>query len=184
MSDNKIIEPTKDQIRVLGRDPEGRPTIGFSVYEVPLDDKTPDYDPDVLASTEEADKYRSFHRVEYQRPPSHGYLCIDVLQQLWGRPWDQYALNMLGAVRPSCIRVIEHNEGMTADSVSWRVTVVLDEDDRTIKGIKQECNVGTTGASHGHGLRKYSVGADPTPQNFFVNTRGLAKLTLDKEPAE
>ncbi len=181
MSDDKIIQPTKDQIRVLGRDPEDRPTIGFMVHEVPFDDNTPDYDADVLASTAEADQYRSTHLVQYKQPPSHSSLCLDVLQQLWGRPWDQYALNMTMAVRPTCIRVVGARQGLTADAVGWRVTVVLDEDDRTIKSIQQECHVATVGASHGHGLYKYSVGADPTPQRLFVNTRGLKKLSLDAE---
>lgn len=180
MSDSKIIEPTKVQIRVLGRDPEGRPTIGFSVYEVPFDDDTPDYDADVLASTDEADKYLTGHRARYERPPSLGYTSIEVLQMLWGRPWDQYALNMMAAVRPSCIRVVVPGEGLTCDAVTWRVTVYLGEDERTIGQITQEVEVGTVGASHGHGLHKYSVGADPTPQHLFVNTRGLKKLNLDR----
>ncbi len=155
--------------------------IGFMVHEVPFDDKTPDYDAAVLSSTDEADRYRRSHENPmsgYRKPLSTGYTHIDCLPKLIGRPWDQYALNMVHALRPSCI-VVTGGE-VTCDAVPWRVTVTIEEDNRTIKNLTQEVHVGLTGASHGHGLNKYAAGLDPAPQRVFFNTRGLKKLSLDK----
>lgn len=113
------------------------------------------YNADVLAGTSGADRYRSNHRVEYNEPESTGFTCAPVLQEIWGRPWDQFALNMTHSVRPSCIRVIGSDEGITLDAVTWRVTVILGEDGRTIARIEQEVEVGLIGAKHGYGLSQY-----------------------------
>jgi hypothetical protein len=104
-----------------------------------------------------------------------------MLQQLWGRPWDQYALNIMAAIRPSCIRVASYNQPTTCDAVNWRVTVYLEEDNRTIRKIDQEVTVALVGAKHGHGLHKYLVGGSPKACHAFFNTRGLKKLQI-KDP--
>jgi len=125
---------------------------GFSVYEVPLDDDTPMYDAETLRDTAEADKYRSNHRVEYEPPTSYGYISINMLEFLKGKPWDQAALNYVMALEPTCIRVTEGPT--TADAVTGRVTVYLNGDNRTIHHIQKECRVGTVGCSHGYGLNQ------------------------------
>jgi len=174
--------PARPELQVEKRGPEG-PKIGFMVYERPFDDcgATPDYDAKALEATDYADSYRSGSRIPYSEPPCYGWTCLDVLPNLVGRPWDQFALNMLRSVRPSGIRVVGYSQCMTADSAPWRVTVRLDKDNRTISKVEQEVEVGTVGAQHGHGLYKYEHGQDPTPQTCFVNTRGLKKLKLDPE---
>jgi hypothetical protein len=173
--------PLRTELTVLPSDPDKPKSIGWSVYEVtPEEDaKTLDYDASVLASTEEADKYRSNDYVHYVKPDQHGFACIDVLQQLWGRPWDQYALNMVHSVRPSGIRVVGSREGLTLAAITWRVTVHLEDDNRTIHKIDQEVEVALVGAKHGHGLHKYEIGAAPSPALGYFNPRAI-KLTLDK----
>ena len=153
---------------------------GFKVWTVsPEEDaKTPDYDAKALEATELADKYRSNHMIPYDPPLSTGYTGLEVLQQLWGRPWDQYALNMVHALRPSCIRVVENRQGQKADASTWRVTVRLENDNRTIQSISQEVEVATIGAKHGHGLDKYLIGADPQACSSYFNVRGIKKLKL------
>lgn len=157
--------------------------INFSFREVdPVEDaKTPDYDAKVLEATTEADKYRSHHKVKYEQPASHGFNSLNVLQPLWSRPWDQYALNMVGSLRPSYIRVVGQGQGFTLDACSWRVTVHLEEDDRTIREITQEVEVGLVGAKHGHGFSKYEQGDDPKPCVAFGNIRGIKKINIKDE---
>lgn len=152
----------------------------FSVFEISHveDAKTPDYDASILEATDAADKYRHRHHVEYEKPSTISYTSLDVLQQLWGRPWDQFALNMTHALRPSYIRVVGRAEGMTADARRWRVSVHLAEDDRTIEKITQEVEVGCVGAKHGHGLYKYEIGEDPKPTRGYYNLLGLKRLKI------
>jgi hypothetical protein len=74
-----------------------------------------------------------------------------VLEFLWGQPWNNLALNYVTALRPSSIRV--STGCVTADAYTWRVTVILERDERTIKLIEQECDVGIIGAECGQDLR-------------------------------
>lgn len=174
--------PAKTELRVLPADPPDKPKVGFMVYERRDDDKTPDYDTEELQSTEVADTYRSAHHAGYTQPSSYGSLTLDVLPFLVGRPWDQCALNYLASLRPSCVRVLSENGGLTLDSVAWRVTVLLSSDDyRTIKRIQQEVNVGIVGCKHGHGLRKYLTGANAAPSHSILNIRGLKKMELSHD---
>lgn len=131
------------------------------------------FDADALASTTEADKYRAYHRVSYTTPTRAAHTTIHVLPKLAGRAWDQYALNMLAACRPSYVRVTKYDEGVTCDSVEWRVTVVLGDDDRTILRIMQEVRVGCVGALHGYGLNRYARGESPEIRR---NEHGIAIL--------
>ncbi len=153
-------------------------TLSWSCWIVdPVEDmKIPDYNAEILASTEEADKYRSKHRVTYTEPNEIGWSDANVLHDLWGRPWDQFALNVVASVRPSCIRVTRGE--ITLDSCSWRVTVILEEDDRTIARITQEVNVGLVGAKHGWGLQKYERGESPQPCFGYINANALKKIDL------
>jgi len=144
------------------------------------DAKTPDFDADVLGLTQYADAYRSTSGSKYEPPDRRGFTTLVVLPELTGRPWDQYALNIAHSLRPSSIRVLGLHDAPTGDMQPWRVTVYLDHhDDRTIKHIHQEVEVGCEGAKHGHGLWKYRCGQDPTPATGFMNTKGIKKLALD-----
>jgi len=85
------------------------------------------------------DYYRSKHAVKYEPPNHNGWMCIPVLEFMVGRPWDQLALDMVRAVRPSCIRVTEGEQ--TLDARTWRVTVLLRRGTNVIRHIEQEVEV-------------------------------------------
>lgn len=114
--------------------------------------------------------------VPYKSPGRVGHAKVTVLAELVGRPWDQYALNMVQSCRPSMVRVTTGT--VTGDSFAWRVTVFLTDDERTIREIVQEVEVGLVGAKHGHGLNKYALGVSPKPQNVVFNARGVKKLDI------
>lgn len=84
---------------------------------------------------------------------NYGHTSIEVLQFLYGKPWDDVALGFAHAVRPTRIRVIE--DGCTQlDSQTWRLTVYLDEN-KLIKRISQEVQVGLPeGCEHGAALNR------------------------------
>lgn len=86
--------------------------------------------------------YYTNHLIEYERPNSISWTSIEVLPFLKGREWDQVALNFVHSLRPSSIRVTDG--WMTLDSRSWRVTVVVD-DNNIIQSIEQEVEVGCEG---------------------------------------
>jgi len=169
------------EIEVTKIEAKPRKLIGWSVHEVTPEEnaKTPDYDADILEDTTEADTYRHRHHKHYEAPGQRGYTSHPVLQQLNGRPWDQFALNMVHTLRPSYIRV-SIGGGGTLDAVRWRVTVALEEDDRTIKEITQEVEVGCVGAKHGHGLYKYEIGESPRPAMGYYNPKGLERLKIKR----
>lgn len=73
--------------------------------------------------------------------PRRGFICLDVLPELTGKPWDDYALGAVHSLRPSWIRIIPVSGGIQLDSQEWRVTVWLNEDG-TIASMEQEVVVG------------------------------------------
>ena len=102
--------------------------------------------------TDIADSYRTHHFKAYvEDARSRGYTSIPVLEFLKGKPWNNMALNFVSALRPSGIRVTR--DEITSDAVSWRVTVYLEDDDRTIQRIEQEVSVGLIGCTCGHDVR-------------------------------
>src|SRR6266481_1737914 len=94
--------------------------------------------------------YYEIHQISFESFKAIGYNSIKVLPELYGKPWDDYALGLLHALRPSCIRVTF--DMVTCDSITWRVTVSINEDN-LIREIKQEVLVGLPkGVEHGHAL--------------------------------
>ena len=96
--------------------------------------------------TERADAYLNdgfggAHGLNYEYKGIIGNDIITILEFLNGRSWDDRALSYIHAVHPSMVRVIKYGCGEKLDSVSDRVTVYLDKDNRTIKKIKQEVQV-------------------------------------------
>jgi len=69
-----------------------------------------------------------------------GYTCIEVLPFLKNKPWDEVALGFVHSLRPTQLRVVQ--DGIQLDSQTWRVTVWLKSDKKTIKRIEQEVEVG------------------------------------------
>jgi hypothetical protein len=91
--------------------------------------------------------YIVYHHTDYEPFPSRGFTVIEVLPFLKGKPWDEYALAYLQALRPSYVRV---STGMiTCDARNWRVTVFI-HNDNTIRRIEQEVEVGLPDDVH-HG---------------------------------
>lgn len=74
---------------------------------------------------------------------SRGFTSIPVLEFLKGQPWDDRARNLVHALRPSSVRT--STGALNCDSQTWRVTVVLTQDRKTIRSITQEVEVGGLG---------------------------------------
>ncbi len=172
MADDNKIE-IKTELTEIKADPKRVKPTWVAVEDI-SDGAVPDYDAEVLQSTVVADQYRSSHYVAYNKPDSTSFQSLKVLQELWGRPWDQCALNFVHALRPSGIRVTRGE--IKLDARTWRVTVYLEDDDRTILRIEQEVAVGCVGAQHGYGLRRYVLGQGPEPILGFYNKGGLERL--------
>jgi hypothetical protein len=96
--------------------------------------------------------YRCTLGVEYEQTELYAYCCLPVLQVIWGRKWDQDALNVVGSLRPSYIRVTNGEE--KCDARPWRVTVTVDDND-TIECIHQEVIVGCEGRDNGSDVMQY-----------------------------
>lgn len=99
--------------------------------------------PKRLKETDLADVYRTSHGIKYTPVESTRGGTLDVLPELYGKPYNNYALNKIHALRPSSIRVT--SGGVTCDSRRWRVTVILKDDDITIWKIYQEVEFGAVG---------------------------------------
>lgn len=94
-----------------------------------------------------------------------GYVTVEVLHELKGKPFDDVALGFIVGLRPSCVRVVR--DWQTDDSRLWRVTVFVGpiptiEDLRNhvvsesnlIRKIEQEIEVALPeGVQHGHALK-------------------------------
>lgn len=97
-----------------------------------------------------ADDFRGRHDVRQGQPwpdkfhtfSRYGFCCVEVLHFLNGKPWDDVALAFVESLRPTHLRVISPGKGTQIDAQTWRVTVYLNDDDKTIEKIKQEVQVG------------------------------------------
>ena len=86
---------------------------------------------------------------------------ISVLQNLFGKPWNNLALCAVTALRPSYIRV---STGLvTTDARPWRVTVYLDKDNRTIRNIEQEVQLHAIGCKTGYDF-DWKMSGRPLPK--------------------
>lgn len=155
------------------------------------------YDESYLEATNDADCYRSKAADGSDRHLSCGgialpkldhssSLSIKVLPELYGKPWNNAALNMIHGLRPSSLRVTTGE--VYLDARPWRVTVMLEQDERTIRDITQEVTVGVQGVRFGHDLTTFFAGCRPVPvidgMVLMANLKGLEKLELfSSEPA-
>lgn len=98
-----------------------------------------------------ADTFKGSHGKKPEESRNHIWAVVPQLEFLNGQPWNNLALNYVIGLRPSAIRVT--TGCVTADVYTWRVTVFLEKDERTIKRIEQECNTGTIGADCGYDLK-------------------------------
>lgn len=69
-----------------------------------------------------------------------GFLSIEPLAFLHGKPWNDIALAYVHALRPTRVRVVQDSAQMNSER--WRVTVWLEKDGVTINSISQEVEVG------------------------------------------
>jgi hypothetical protein len=86
------------------------------------------------------EEYRSTHLVPVSEADydNVGYVVIEVLPFLKGRPWDEVALAFVTTLHPASIRVTEGT--IKLDARVDRVTVYVDKEN-VIQGIEQECLV-------------------------------------------
>ncbi len=68
-----------------------------------------------------------------------GFTTIDVLPELCGLPVCDLVLGYLAALRPSAIRITGGE--VHTDAMQWRVTVLVDKDDK-VERIYQEVSIG------------------------------------------
>lgn len=133
-----------------------------------------------------SDSYYTHHMEAFKKFNSRGYTSIDVLLFLIGKQWDDVALAYVHALRPSSIRVTTGME--TLDSSTWRVTVVVDDND-LIKSIQQEVEVGLPeNVAHGAALKmalEYGIDSEQCQwhsgehEGYLMSADGYFKLTKD-----
>lgn len=179
-----ITSNLKGTITAIDPPKEPRKPVAWRVFEHgPGDPPTSWLSYADLADTAEADTYRVYHHKVYEAPDHRGYTCIDVLPELTGKPWDAAALNLMQALRPSAIRVVSRSGAYTLDAHTWRVSVFLSEDDKTIRRISQEVEVGLRGCRYGGDVSDYLEGrlAPDGSDNAVMavgNIRSIMKLDL------
>lgn len=117
------------------------------------------------STTLSAKDYFHHHMVDFVPFKHTSTSSLDILPILIGKKWNDIALGIVHAVRPSSIRVIQGGS-YTLDSRSWRVTVFIDEND-IIEKISQECVVGLPdGIEHGRHLRLSLLAGEITPIEY------------------
>lgn len=83
-----------------------------------------------------------------------GYLCLPVLQDLWGRKLDEVVMAYVHSLRPSVVRITD--AGIKLDCRLWRVTIWVEKVKRSrfVRRIEQEVEVLLPqGVAHGDALR-------------------------------
>lgn len=104
-----------------------------------------------------AEQYRDGSNgcANYEEPTKYSFTSIDVLPGLIGRLWDDKAVDIIHALRPSGIRLVGWPLAtIRNNSQQWRVTVYIGEDG-TIQKIKQEVIVGCRQFENGHEASLY-----------------------------
>jgi hypothetical protein len=139
-----------NKITVLPPDDPKKLKLGWIIEELHGPHMLPS-DNDACYLTDKADEFIGSHGKMIDEPSRTVWSVVPQLQFLWGQPWNNLALNYVMGLRPSSIRVT--TGVVTADAATWRVTVFLEKDMRTIKSIEQECSLGSIGADCGWDLK-------------------------------
>lgn len=191
MSKPKIITDPKDlrllvepeQLKILQADPVRGQSINWTVREIIAGSpesiaQDKELDTARWTETDEADRFKGGRSVAVEKLNKHGWMTLEVVPYLIGRPWNNAALNVVMSLRPSAIRVIVADGSQTLDSYSWRVDIYLDSDGRTIRKIMQAVVVGLIGCRYGADVSSYIEGRVPPPASSggLFNPRGLRKL--------
>jgi len=108
--------------------------------------------------------------VEWKDFPRRGFISIDVLPELNGRQFDDYAIGLIHALRPSCIRV-SSNGCIKTDSMVWRVTVYTTPN-KIIEKVEQEVVVGLPeGCENGYEFGCHMKGVTPAKPTVLPDGR-------------
>lgn len=112
------------------------------------------------------ERYRGIQGGEYECPDTLGATSIHVLQQLWGLPLTDLVMAYVHALHPSKVRITRGE--MTLDCRSWRVTIVVDAQDR-VETISQEVLIGYgTGYNLEQCLHAARTGEPPRPSSGCI----------------
>jgi len=120
-------------------------------------------------------QYRSSSGVMYQ-PASNrvGHVSLEILQQLRGQLFDEYALGLCHAFRPISIRVTTGE--VTTNSLPSRITVLLDDQERILRISQEACVIFPEGINCGNDLyqhfRERGVDLCPYPAALSAGSRG------------
>lgn len=153
-----------DEITVLPPDDPKHLKLGWTIYEqVATTNNIFDYS-GKSSQTDEADKYRGHygHSVFEEHNNHTLFTTHEILSELNGRPWDNLALSAVLMFEPSNIRVVEHNGSITLDCMPKRITVWLQEDNRTIKKIDMALSPRGIGVKTGEDF-EYKMKQIPLP---------------------
>ena len=140
---------------------------------------------------EEADKYCGPGGIVIEKINEWSSSSILRLEFLYKQPWNNLALNYVMSLNPTSIRVIEHGKGMHLDCHYGRVTIYLEEDNRTIRKIEQESRVGIIGCENGYDLKlkfKQQLTGEKIEQfdccKGFINNDAIVKIDIEKDDVE
>ncbi len=115
---------------------------------------------------------------EFKPFPNRGYLSLEVLPVLNGRPWDGVALGYVHSLRPTHVRVVDDGI-IQLDSQTWRVTVYVDKDG-FIECIEQEVEVGLPeGCCNGWSMQAALQHGLDSPQVKWHTIRGGITIGRD-----
>jgi hypothetical protein len=180
--DNPI--PSRQSIEVLPADKPAKP-LGFSCYEITDEDVSfRDNEENAALRKQIREGTNIINTIGNTTEDTFSkfgmcYTTIPVLPFLTGKKLNNMIYNFLQCCRPSCVRIVKQNEGMHADSRSWRITIYIDENNM-IKSIEQEVECGTLGIRNGqdaHNFMENNYEALDRPQaRCYINPRCLEKL--------
>ena len=89
----------------------------------------------------------------YTPPVKRGIIMVETLSFLNGTKLDDVAMSWIDSLRPSSIRIRRIGDSCTKNVRSWRVTILVDQND-VIQEIGQEIGVGLYGEmQHGNDLQ-------------------------------
>ena len=139
--DDLYVIPVRQEITVLEVDKPKEMKLGWKVHEPTEEESKKQYEDflDMCKNNDTVAKYRGRLGAQYEKPDVIGSTVIRVLPFLNGKKLDNLAMSYIHSLRPSVIRVT--NGFITLDARNWRVTVMLEKDDETIKYIEQEVDI-------------------------------------------
>jgi len=127
---------------------------------------------------DEADKFFDHQGVAIPKKHDTVWTTVPILEQMWGKPWNNLALSMVSGFRPSRIRVT--TGVVTCDAMTDRITVWLEKDGRTIRSIDQEVACWAIGVKSGQDLSCKAKGTPlPAPSDepmVYVNKDAIDKI--------